>query len=346
MKLRSTRLTAAAAAAGLLSLLLPAAARAQLDRSTVRGQVVDEAGQPLAGVKIEIEYKGESRQKIVKKMTSDKKGAYIYMGLLPGPWSVTYSKDGFKSARLDTALSGGGLSEIPDVVLKAGAPADQAAAAAPPPIAMPAAATGPGASAGAGASEADRARQLASFNKALEAMRAGQDAEAEKLFRGVLAEIPGLAPAHQNLGHILARRGDAAGAEAEYRKVIELQPASPDAYLAVAVILSQGKRSEEAFKLLQDASAGFAQDPRFQFALGATAFDLGRGAEAEAAFAKVTELEPANAEPHFYLASLALNRSDTAGAVSRLEKYLALAPEGAPNVAAARGLLATLKKKR
>jgi Flp pilus assembly protein TadD len=330
----------ATASAILLSLLQPRPIHAQLDRSTLRGAVVDEAGKPLAGVKIEIEYKGETRQKIVKKMTSDKKGSYIYMGLLPGPWVMTFTGEGLKTARMDTYLSGGGMSEIPVVTLKAAA-VDAAAAADPAPGAVAPAAPPAADPAMAGK---DHAPQLAAFNKAVEAVRAGQDAEAETLFRALIAEMPGLAAAHQNLALILAKRGDSAGAEAEYRKVIELQPKAPDAYLAVAVLLGTSKRSEEAFKLLQGASDSFPQDPRYQFALAATAFDLGRTEEAQAAFSKVAELDPANPEPHFYLASLALNRNDTAGAIARLEKYVALAPATAPNLAAAKALLATLKK--
>jgi Flp pilus assembly protein TadD len=177
-------------------------------------------------------------------------------------------------------------------------------------------------------------------------MRAGQEAEAETLFRQLILELPDLAAAHQNLALILAKRGDTAGAEAEYRRVMELQPKSPDAYLAVGVLLGQAGKREDALKLLQDAAPNFAQDARFQFALGATAFDLGRIPEAEAAFARVAELDPANAEPHFYLASAALNKGDTAGAVARLEKYIAIAPPGSVNLAPAKALLATLAKKK
>jgi Flp pilus assembly protein TadD len=337
MSLRPSGLATASIA--LLATFLPTAAHAQLDRSTVRGNIVDEAGQPLAGVKIELEFKGESRTKIVKKMTSDKKGSYIYMGLLPGNWTLTYIRDGFRTARLDTYLSGGGVSEMQPVTLKAGA--GEAAGAAPP-QAPPGAAAAPPTSAAAGP---DAGVQLAAFNTAVEALKAGQDAVAEKGFRDVLVALPGLAPAHRNLGLVLSRRGDVAGAEAAYRKAIELQPQAAESYLALAVVLAQAKRSEDAFKLLQDASPGFTQDARFQFALGATAFDLGKSAEAEAAFGKVVELDATNAEPHFYLASLALNRNEVAAAVARLEKYVAVAAPNAPNLAAAQGLLATLKKK-
>jgi len=59
----------------------------------------------------------------------------------------------------------------------------------------------------------------------------------------------------------------------------------------------------------------------------------------------VTQLDPANAEAWFFLGSLALNKGDTPAAIERLEKYLAVAPPDAPNAAAAKALLTSLKKK-
>ena len=112
------------------------------------------------------------------------------------------------------------------------------------------------------------------------------------------------------------------------------------------MFLADQKRTEEALKLLQDEAARFAQDAKFQFALGAAAFNLGQSAPAEAAFVKVTELEPANTEVLFYLGSLAVSRNDLPAAVERLEKYVASAPADAPNLAPAKSLLATLKKRK
>jgi Flp pilus assembly protein TadD len=322
-------------------LLAPAAARAQLDRSTIRGLVVDEQDQPIPGVAIELEFKGESRQKILKKTATDKKGAFIYVGLTPGPWRLSFSKDGFKTFRFETALSSGGISEIPPIKLAAGPAADAAAAgAAPAGPTLP-----PPSSEKSGEKEAEKKKQLGDkYNKAVEAMRAGQGAEAEALFQEVLAEVPGLAEAHHNIGYLHAQRNDIPVAEAEFRKAIELQPQVSDSYLALATLLERSKRGDDAVKLLQDASGTFASDARFQFTLGATAFNQGRSAEAQAAFAKVTELDSANAEAHFYLGSLAVSRNDVPGAVAELEKYVAAAPASAPNVPAAKALIATLKK--
>ena len=71
---------------------------AQLNTAAaVRGLVEDEQGQPIAAVNVELEFKGESRVKIVKKAVTDKKGGYIYSGLLPGAWAFHFTKAGYKS---------------------------------------------------------------------------------------------------------------------------------------------------------------------------------------------------------------------------------------------------------
>jgi predicted Zn-dependent protease len=334
----SRQLRRRVACAGVLALLVASGAQAQIDRSTVRGLVVDEQGQPLPGVAVALEFKGESRQKILKKTVTDKKGAFIYVGLTPGPWQLTFTKESFKSGRVETWLSSGGISEIPPVTLAV-------APAATPGSGMPGIALPPVTGGDAGQKQADRERGLGDkYNKAVEAMRAGQAAEAEALFKEVLAEVPNLAEAHHNIAYIHAQRDDVPVAEAGFRKAIELQPQTSDSYLALATLLARSKRGDEALKLLQDASGNFATDAKFQFALGATAFNLGRVAEAQAAFAKVAELDPAHAEVHFFLGSLAISRSDVPGAIAELEKYVAAAPAGAPNLTAAKSLLATLKK--
>jgi len=314
---------------------------AQLNNAAaVRGQVKDEQGQPLAGVNVELEFKGESRVKIVKKTTTDKKGGYIYSGLLPGAWTFHFTKAGYKQAQLNTNISLGGISDIEAVTLAAsGGDASVAGAiGAAAPIAGPSA--GPGVS-------ADKSKELAAkYTAAIAAMKAGQAAEAETLLKELIAVVPGFAPAHQALGSILAGRGDTAGAEAAYRKLVELDAGTSVSHLVLANFLTTVGRNEEAFKALQDAAPKFPQDALLQFALGATAFNLGKSDEAQAAFLKAVELDPASAEPNFYLGSLAVSANDVPKAVAYFEKYVSIAPASAPNLGAAKALLETLKKKK
>jgi len=97
--------------------------------------------------------------------------------------------------------------------------------------------------------------------------------------------------------------------------------------------------------LLFAGSGYLSQGDLYRLGALTTAFNLGKSDEAQAAFLKAVELDPANAEPHFYLGSLAVSANDVPKAVAHFEKYVSLAPANAPNLAAAKSLLETLKKK-
>jgi Flp pilus assembly protein TadD len=318
------------ASAVVVVCLPPAFAFAQLDAAQIRGSVLDEKGQPIQGVAVELKYKGETRAPIVKNATTDKKGGFVRVGLRGGDWSLTFRKDGYKTIGIDTYLSIGGLSEIPPVTMTAAQAAPASAAAAAP---VP----GP----------AERAQELGeAYMKALAAAEAGQFAEAETLFKAILTDLPNLPEAHYNLGYLYERRGATAEAEAELRKALDLQPQNAAALIALAALLDRRGASEEALTLLEAGAPQLADNARVQFALGATAFNLGRSAVAEPAFEKAVALDPANAEPLFYLGSLAVGRNDVPTAVARLEKYVAVATPASPNLETAKALLATLKKKK
>jgi tetratricopeptide (TPR) repeat protein len=323
----------------LLSLFAPAAARAQLtNASAIRGKVEDAQGKPVPGVNVEMQFKGESRVKIVKKTVTDKKGGYIYSGLPAGPWVILFTKESYKTTQLSADIPLGGISDV-STVRMAAAESPAAAAAGGDTVAIAAPDAGPGAS-------ADRSKELADiYTKAMAARKAGSTAEAEALLKELVAIVPGFGPAHQALASIYAARGDAAAAEASYRKFVEVDGQAAVSHLALSNFLATAGRNDEAFKVLQEAAPRFPQDALLQFALGATAFNIGRNEDAQAAFVKATELDPNNAEPLFYLGSLAVSANDVPKAVGYFEKYVALAPANAPNLGAAKALLQTLKKK-
>lgn len=334
------------AAALLVALLGAPSVHAQLNTaSAIRGLVLDAQGQPLAGVNVELEFKGESRVKIVKKTVTNKKGGYIYSGLLPGTWAFHFTKPGYKTTLAQTDIPLGGIAELPTVTMEAGEDKDNSVAGAISAAAGPSASAPGGPKAGPGAGT-DKSKELAEkYTKAMAAIKAGQNAEGEALMKEILTVVPAFAPAHQALATAAVARGDVAEAEASYRKVVEYDPQSAASHLTLANFLAKQGRYEDAFKALQDAGPQFEQDGMVQFALGAAAFNLGRTEEAQAAFLKAAEINPANAEPYFYLGSMAVSRNELPKAIEYLEKYVGMASPTAPNVAAAKGIITTLKKK-
>ena len=296
----------------------------------VRGKVVDEKGLGVGEVKIDMEFLGESRQKVTKTQNTDKKGQFVRMGLPDGNWRFTFTREGYKTYVMEMPLSLGGFSEAPDIVL-------QAATVAAPASTEPVAAVLPA------APESNKAGEV--YGKAIEAAQAGRYDEAETMLKEVLVQFPDLAPAHYNLGYVYQRKRDWKSAEAAYRRVTELEPTKSDSFIALAVVRVEDNRGSEATEGLISASPAFEQDGKFQYALGITASNAGNAAAAEAAFTKAAALDPGNPEPLFHLATLAVGQNRSAVAVGLLEKYLGMTGQVPANLATAKALLTALKKK-
>jgi Flp pilus assembly protein TadD len=316
---------------GLTVAVLAAPAAAQTRTTAgIRGRVVDEQGQGMPDVKIDMEFLGESRQKITKTQNTDKKGGFVRMGLPDGKWKFMFTKEGYKPYGMEMVLSLGAFSEPPEdiVMQKADAPA---AAAAPVAAVLPA------------APESNKAGET--YTNAVAAAQAGRFDEAETGLKEVLAQFPDLAPAHYNLGFVYQRKRDWKGAEAAYKRVTELEPTKSDSFIALAAVRELDGRVDEAAAGLLAAAPAFEQDAKFQYALGLTTSNAGKTVESEAAFQKAAALDPANPEPLFHLATVAVGRNKVAEAVGLLEKYLAMTGQVPANVETAKALLAALKKK-
>lgn len=299
--------------------------------STMRGVVTTPDGQPLPDVNVEFIYKGESRVRIVKSTTTDKKGQYVRVGLKTGEWVITFTKAGYEDHTINTWLSGDALSEVPPVAL-AKAKAGQATATS----ALEAEAL---------AKQKEKDKQLGStYASALEALRAGDAAKAKALLEQVIAANPAIAEAHYNLGYAHMLQNDADGAEAAFRKAIEVNPGKSEPYVALGTLLASKGKAAEGFDLLVGVKGLFELDGRFQFALGVAGSNVGKDDVAREAFTKALALDPSNVESRYYLGTLAVS-TDRAAALSELDAYLAAAPADAPNRATATALVAALKKK-
>jgi predicted O-linked N-acetylglucosamine transferase (SPINDLY family) len=93
---------------------------------------------------------------------------------------------------------------------------------------------------------------VACFNWGTVLSQAAQEGRAEAAYRRALAHTPGFAPALLNLGHLCERRGDAAGAVAIWRQVIDSPSAAVEHRLHA---LNNGARLLEASKRLPEAEA-------------------------------------------------------------------------------------------
>jgi cytochrome c-type biogenesis protein CcmH/NrfG len=301
-------------AGAALALLLPAGF-ASAQTGTARGKVVDDKSQPVAEAKVLIEFQGGVSRALETK--TNKKGEFTQVGLHPGNYKFTISKEGFAPAVVEARVSLGDPTYLPDTKLAPGRP---------------------------GTIEGQAAAELqASFDKGVQATQAGRLDEAEAAFKEIIAKQPGVSQAHYNLGYVYTQKKDWANAEAAYRKALELKPDNSDARMALLNVYQQSGQKEKMDELIRSAPA---DDPRMLFNLALTHLGAGKYDDAEAALLKVEGLDPENAEVQYHLgATIALNKGKTDECIARLEKYLSMNPKNATNVATAQQLLQALKKK-
>jgi tetratricopeptide (TPR) repeat protein len=112
--------------------------------------------------------------------------------------------------------------------------------------------------------------------------------------------------AHMNLGILAFNQGNYTGAEAEYRKAIEIEPALTTPYVNLADLYRVMNRDREGEQILRDA---LKQDPDMaavNYALGLNLVRRGASEEAMAYLEKAASLEPENAR-YAYVFGVGLN---------------------------------------
>lgn len=300
---------------------------------TAVGIVVDGDGNPIPDVQVLIDYRGHIPQKYRTK--TDKKGRFIHLSVYEGPSKVTFKKEGFGEATVDFTFRDLGSTEKPPQFRLSKRPA---------PVDVPA---GSGLGSGGGAVDAGAlAAAVDRINAAGALVRDGKLDEAQAAYEAMAVEMPTVPLIPYNLGFIYKKKGEAAKAEASFRKASELDAKFPEAYNALAVTLLEAGRKDEAIAVLEKGVAAVPQDARLQYSLGASYLNAGKVPEAKEALTRAEGLEPVNPEVQYQLATIALNQNDIAGALARLEKYLATAPADAQNVATAKSLITALAAKK
>jgi tetratricopeptide (TPR) repeat protein len=292
------------------------AAPASAQTGQIKGKVLDAKGQPVVGAKITLLNQQTNRTLETK---TDKKGEYIQVGLSPGKYRVTASKDNLSDTldvdiRLEMATH--------DFTLGAGRGAS-------------------------GASKEDVAKAKAAadaatktFNEGVALSNDGKSDEAIAKFNEVIVTIPTCAECYANIGTVHTRSKKYDEAEAAFKKAIELKPDFAEAYNGLANLYNATKKFDlaaEASKKAMDlnAAAGTAAGGAGAGGNASSAFNQGvilwnaqKIPEAKAQFEAAVKLDPNMADAHYWLGMALLNGGDMAGAKPKFETYLKLAPTG------------------
>jgi tetratricopeptide (TPR) repeat protein len=300
--------------------LVGSAARAQT--GTARGKIMDDKGQPIPDAIVTIEYQGGVTRKYETK--TNKKGEYTQVGIYPGVYKITVTKEGYQGGVQDARISLGEPTYLQDMKLL----------------------TKSAAQAAAGGGDKARAELSAAFKNATDLTQAGKYDEAIAAYNQIIATTPSVPEVQYNLGYIYTQKKDWANAEAAYKKALELKPSYNEASLALARVYQESGQGDKAMELMNKAASANEGDPKVQFNLGVFNLNSGRSEEALAAFQKAAAADPTNAEPYFYVGTILVGQNKVPDAVASLEKYLSMHPKNEQNEATAKGLLQALKPKK
>jgi len=114
---------------------------------------------------------------------------------------------------------------------------------------------------------------------------------------------------------------DPVGAEAAYRRALELDPGCLDACLNLGVLLGDAGRSAEAIDLYRAMLPHAAHAPLLHYNLAVALDDAGRDAEALAFYTTCLQLDPTLADAHYNAARLHERLGHAAQAIRHYNAY-------------------------
>jgi tetratricopeptide (TPR) repeat protein len=313
--------------------LVATAAPGYAQTGQIKGKIVDASGKPIEGASVTIEGSDSGGRKFTVK--TNKNGEYIQIGLQPGQYKVTATKDAMTQTleqriSLDMAevnftlrpgAAGGGGNISPEERKKA---------------------------------EAKNAAIKTAFDEGVTLSNAGKNDEAIAKFTEVAGMLPKCAECYANIGANYANKKDWAQAETAYKKAIEQDPNSADAFNGLANVYNAQKKfdqaaeaSAQAMKLSSAPGAGGAAgggaSASALFNQGVILWNAGKIADAKKQFEDAVKLDPKLADAHYWLGMANLNEGKMPDAAGHFDEYLKLAPTG-QYAEQAKGILTQIKK--
>ena len=295
----------------------------------VKGKVVDPSGKPVEGATVVIEASDAGGRKFTVK--TNRNGEYVQIGLQPGQYRITATKDKLTET-LERKISLD-MVEVNFSLRPAGE--------------------------GAGMSEEERKKAAeknaavkSAFDQGVALSNAGKNDEAIAKFNEVIALVPKCPECYSNIGANYLQKKEWAQAEAAYKKALEVDAASAEAYNGLANAYNAQKKFEQAaeasaqaMKLGAAGGAGGATGGNASalFNQGVILWNAGKIAEAKAQFGEAVKIDPKLADAHYWLGMANLNEGKMPDAATHFEDYLKLAPTG-QYVEQAKGILTQIKK--
>ena len=291
----------------------------------VKGRITDAKDQPVEKAQIIIEAIDGMGRKF--KVESNRKGEYIQIGLPPGQYRITATKDsmsamheqriGLDAAEVNLTLTAGGAAA-------GGSPEERKKA------------------------EARVAAIRGNFDLGVKLSNEGKHDEAIAKFNEVLKEAPKCVECYTNIASLQAQKKDYDAAEATYKQALTINPSSGEAYNGLANVYNAQKKFDQAAEASAQAAKLGAASPggasaSTVFNQGVIAWNASKIPEAKKAFEEAVRLDPKLAEAHYWLGMANLNEGKMPEAAKSFEEYLKLDASG-KYAEQAKGILSQIKK--
>lgn len=158
-------------------------------------------------------------------------------------------------------------------------------------------------------------------------LKTGNPGQAEKLIGLAIAQVPGKAFLHVNLGNARRQLGKNAEARAAYDKAVTLEPNFPGTYLNRGTLNAEEGRSADCISDFEALIRLSPKDPQGYLHLGQFLLAQGDFARAQATYEKGLEARPDGPMLHLGLANALERLGDLEGAFAASEKVLAQMPD-------------------
>jgi len=294
---------------GVVLLCSTTPAVAQMELGVIKGQVVDDAGQPLAGVTIKLVNIDRGREVV---LTTGKDGRFYRRGLQAVEYEMSVTKDGYQPVGDKVRLVAGTDRNFDFKLAKAAA---------------------------GGTKE---------FQEGVAAYNAKDFAGAAAKFEAAIAQNPTVAPLHVNLAMAYLGLKRNAEAVASLEKAVALAPADPAIHFQLGSVYVDLQAYDKAVPAIEKGLSikGDLTDPLTADAastLGAVYFAQGKVAEAEAQFQRVLAAVTGHPGATLGMAKVQFSKGDAVKALELFEQVIAAHP-GTPEAAQAATFVKELKK--
>jgi Tfp pilus assembly protein PilF len=299
----------------VLAASLPAAAQSWAGQGRVQGEVRDEQGKPLEGVKITLRMgtdRVDPAKEGPKQVTTNKNGKWSLLGLAGGAWGILLEKEGYMPSEGQIKVDEHSVTVPQPLVVTLKVPSKEVQQAAKEP--------------------SKNALAKAALEAGNADLAAKRYAEARANFEKGLSLLESPDPAlklsvERTIAQTYYEDKQTDKAVEVLKKSLETAPNDPDTLQLLVNLLVAQNKEDEAKVYMARLPQGAKIDPTARLNIGIKAYNEKKLDEALKQFDQVVQENPSLADAYYFRGLVYLNMNKTAEAKADFQKLLELDPK-------------------